>query len=163
MTPPTAFDPAGDRRTLFDALIEARAEHGGKTAIIEDQERRPLSYTDLIRAAFALGRKLEAMTAPGEHVGVLLPTSIGVTATFFALHAIGRVPVMLNFTAGARNGRAACASAGVKRILTSRRFIAQGRLEDLVEDLSTVAEITYLEDVRRDIGPIDKLYAAAAA
>src|SRR3954471_20408301 len=126
MTTPPAFDPREGRRGLFDALLEARRRHGGDRPILEDQDRNPLTYTGLVRASFALGRKLEAITRPGEHVGVLLPTSMGVTATFFALHAIGRVPVMLNFSAGPRNVRVACASAGVKRILTSRRFIAQG-------------------------------------
>ncbi len=153
---------AADRRSLFDALIDARDRHGGNTPIVEDQERRPLGYTALIRAAFALGRPISRMTAPGEHIGVLLPSSLGVVATLFALHAIGRVPVMLNFTAGPRNVRSACASAGVKRILTSRRFVAQGRLEDLIDDLSAHAVITFLEDVRQEIGVSDKAYAAIA-
>jgi acyl-[acyl-carrier-protein]-phospholipid O-acyltransferase/long-chain-fatty-acid--[acyl-carrier-protein] ligase len=158
----TPFDPELGRKTLFGALIEARERHGGKVVVLEDQDRRPLTYTDLIRAAFALGRRLERLTGTGEHVGVLLPTSMGVAVTFFALHARGRVPVMLNFTSGARNVRAACAAAGVKRILTARRFIAQARLEDLVEDLSHIASITYLEDIRAEIGPADKAYAALA-
>ncbi len=158
----TPFDAAAAGHSLFEALIQARERHGGKTTIIEDQDRRPLTYTDMIRAAFALGRRLERLTRPGEHVGVLLPTSMGVAVTFFALHARGRIPVMLNFSAGARNVRSACASAGVKRILTARRFIAQGRLEDLVEDLSHIATITYLEDIRGEIGPADKAYAAIA-
>ena len=61
-----AIDPIAGRRTLFDALIDARERHGGKNPIVEDQERRPLGYTDLIRACFALGRPLGRMTAPGE-------------------------------------------------------------------------------------------------
>jgi acyl-[acyl-carrier-protein]-phospholipid O-acyltransferase / long-chain-fatty-acid--[acyl-carrier-protein] ligase len=153
---------AQGRRTLFDALVDARDAHGGRTRIVEDQDRRPLSYTDLIRAAFALGRRLGRITSPREHVGVLLPTSLGLVVTVFALHATGRIPVMLNFTAGARNVRAACGAAGVRRILSSRRFIAQGRLEDLVEDLSSVADITYLEDIRGQIGALDRAYAALA-
>lgn len=162
LTSPPPFDPAAARRSLFDALIEARERYGGKTVILEDQDRRPLTYTDLIRAAFGLGRRLQRITQPGEQVGVLLPTSLGVAATFFALHAIGRVPVMLNFTAGSRNLRAACEIAGVRRILSARRFVAQGRLEDLVADLSEVATVTYLEDVRREIGAADKGYAVLA-
>ena len=158
----SSFDPNSARRTLFEALIDARERFGGKSVIIEDQDRRPLTYTDFIRAAFALGRRIEKLTQPGERVGVLLPTSMGVAVTFFALHARGRVPVMLNFSAGARNVRSACASAGVQRILTSRRFIAQGRLEDLLEDLSHIATITYLEDIRRQIGASDRAYAALA-
>ena len=160
--PPAGFDPATSRRTLFDALIDARDRYGGKTPIIEDQDRRILSYTDFIRAAFALGRRIAKITTASERVGVLLPTSLGVAVTFFALHAFGRIPVMLNFTAGPRNVLSACRSAGVKRILTSRRFIAQARLEELVESLAAICEITYLEDIRKEIGTADKLFAALA-
>ena len=50
-----------------------------------------------------LGRKFEAFTARGEHVGVLLPNANAVALTFFALQSIGRVPAMLNYTGGANN------------------------------------------------------------
>jgi acyl-[acyl-carrier-protein]-phospholipid O-acyltransferase / long-chain-fatty-acid--[acyl-carrier-protein] ligase len=159
---PLDFVAAQGRRTLFAALVDACDRHGRRTKIIEDPDRRPLSYTDLIRAAFALGRRLGQIASPREHVGVLLPTSVGVVVTVFALHATGRIPVMLNFTAGARNVRFACGAAGVRRILSSRRFIGQGRLEELVEDLSSVADITYLEDIRAQIDALDRAYAALA-
>ncbi len=68
-----AYNPEAGNRALFDALIDARDEHGAGKPILEDQERNPLSYTDLIRAAFAVGRKIAAMTDKGEHVGVMLP------------------------------------------------------------------------------------------
>ena len=70
-----SFDARQTQTTLFDALVEVRQTYGGKKPILEDQERNPLSYTDLIRAAFALGRKIAAFTKPGEHVGVMLPAS----------------------------------------------------------------------------------------
>ncbi len=159
---PRTYDASAGDRSLFDALIDARDKFGGKKPILEDQERRPLSYTDLIRAAFALGRKLSAITTPGEHVAVLLPSSVGVVVTFFALHAIGRVPTMLNFTAGIRNLRTACRVAGVKTILTAHRFIDQAKLDDLIDALSGEHKIVYLEDVRATIGAMDKAYAAAA-
>ena len=88
--PSAGFDPAASRRTLFDALIDARDRHGGKTPIIEDQDRRVLNYTDFIRAAFALGRRIARVTTASERVGLLLPTSLGAAVTFFALHAFGR-------------------------------------------------------------------------
>src|SRR6202012_5032041 len=132
---PRTFDASAGRRSLFEALIDARDKYGAAKPILEDQERRPLSYTDLIRAAFALGRKLSAITASGERVGVLLPSSAGVVVTFFALHAFGRTPTMLNFTAGIRNLKAACKLAGVKTILTAHRFIDQGKLDDLIDAL----------------------------
>ena len=157
------FDVAKSRRPIFDALIEAAHAYGPKKPILEDQERNPLTYTDLIRASFALGRKIAAITAPREKVGVLLPTSAGAVVTFFALHAFGRTPVMLNFTAGLRNLRAAVKLAGVTNVLSSHRFIEQGKLHDVVDALETSCKITYLEDVRVSIGLADRLYALAAS
>jgi acyl-[acyl-carrier-protein]-phospholipid O-acyltransferase/long-chain-fatty-acid--[acyl-carrier-protein] ligase len=93
---------------------------------------------------------------------VLLPSSAAAVVTFFALHAFGRTPTMLNFTAGLRNLRAACELAGVKLVLTSHRFVEQAKLHDVIDALEPLATIAYLEDVRRKIGLVDKLYAAAA-
>ena len=91
------FDPQQAKISLFDALVDARQTFGAKKPILEDQERNPLTYTDLIRAAFALGRKIASFTKPGERVGVMLPASSASVVTFFALHAFGRTPAMLNF------------------------------------------------------------------
>ena len=156
------FNLSRTRRSLFDALLDARARAGGKGAVVEDHDRNPLGYTDLVRASFALGRKLAAITAPGERVGVLLPTGVGFTAVFFALHAIGRVPVMLNYSSGPRNVKGACRAAGVRRVLCARKFVMLGKLEGLVDALEGEVEITWLEDVRASIGPADKAYALAA-
>ena len=159
---PREYDARAGDRAVFDALIDARDRYGAKKLILEDQERNPLSYTDLIRASFALGRKIAGLTGKGERVGVLLPSSAGAVVTFFALHAFGRVPTMLNFTAGIRNLKAACKLAGVKRILTAHRFINQGKLDDLIDALQVDSEIVYLEDVRAKIGLADKAFAALA-
>lgn len=148
--------------SLFDALLAARRKHGGRREIVEDQERRPLTYTGLVRAAFALGRRIVASTAPGERVGVLLPSSMGAVVAFFALQAFGRTPVMLNFSAGAANLLAACRQARVRRVLTSRRFVEQAGLEVVVEALSAVTTIALLEDVRAALSWRDKLYALLA-
>jgi len=162
VTPPV-YNPQDAKQGLFDALLDARNRYGGKKPIIEDLDRRPLSYDDLIRASFALGRRIAGMTEKSEHVGVLLPSSVAVGVTFFALHAFGRVPTMLNFTAGLRNLRAACKSAAVKRVLTARRFIEQAKLHDAVDALiAEGCEVVYLEDVRAKISLADKLFALTA-
>jgi acyl-[acyl-carrier-protein]-phospholipid O-acyltransferase/long-chain-fatty-acid--[acyl-carrier-protein] ligase len=156
------FDSAQTQVSLFDALVAASRRHGVRKPILEDQERNALSYLDLIRAAFALGRKIAGFTKRGERVGVMLPSSVGGVVTFFALHAFARTPTMLNFTAGIRNLKAACELAGVKTVLTSHRFVEQGKLHDLVDALETLTKVVYLEDVRRTVGLADRLYAAAA-
>lgn len=148
-------------QTVFDSLIAARDRFGDKE-ILEDIDRKPLTYTGLIRAAFVLGRKIAAMTELSERVGILLPSSAGVVVTYYGLHAHGRVPVMLNFTSGQANIKAAIHAAGVKKILCAKRFVNQAKLEDLLDELATVAEIVWLDDVRKTIGLPDKLYGLMA-
>lgn len=154
-----SFELARTRVTLFEALLRARDKKGGKTPILEDHERKVLSYDDIIRAAFALGGKIDGLIKRRETAGVLLPTGVGCTVTFFALHAIGRTPAMLNFTAGAMNLRSACEQANVRKILTSRRFIQMAKLESLAAELQKFARLIYLEDVRKTIDFGDKIAA----
>ncbi len=153
------FDRSRARMSVFDALLAASTKRGAAFTVLEDHDRKPLTYGDIIRAAFALGGKLKGITAHKERVGVLLPSSAGAAVTFFALHAAGRTPAMLNFTAGAMNLKAAIRVAGVKTILTSARFLEQANLQDLADDLGTEAKIVRLEDIRKDIGINDKLGA----
>ncbi|MES1197625.1 MAG: AMP-binding protein, partial [Pseudomonadota bacterium] len=157
--PQRPFELARTRVNLFEALLRARNAKGGKTPILEDHERKALSYDDIIRAAFALGGRLRKRTRAKESVGVMLPTGVGCTVTFFALHAIGRIPAMMNFTAGAMNLRAGCQAANVETILTARKFIEIGKLEGLVAELQKFATIVYLEDIREEITIFDKIGA----
>jgi acyl-[acyl-carrier-protein]-phospholipid O-acyltransferase/long-chain-fatty-acid--[acyl-carrier-protein] ligase len=159
----STFEPSRSQTTLFDALLDAARRHGPRKPILEDQERNPLSYTDLVRASFALGRKIAAVTDRGERVALLLPSSSAGVVTFFALHAFGRVPAMLNFTAGLRNLRAAVKLAGVRRVLTSHRFVEQGKLHDMIDALEETCAITYLEDVRKSIGGVDRVLALGSS
>jgi acyl-[acyl-carrier-protein]-phospholipid O-acyltransferase/long-chain-fatty-acid--[acyl-carrier-protein] ligase len=82
---PVAFDPAAARRSVFQALVEARGEHGGDTIALVDGDDRALSYDALIRAGFALGSALKRGTDAGESVGVMLPTGAAGAIAFFAL------------------------------------------------------------------------------
>lgn len=153
------FNLAATRRTLFAALLEAMRTYGPKRMILEDPERNPLTYRRLVLGALLLGRKIGALTAPGEKVGVLLPNVQGVAATFFALTAYGRVPAMLNFTAGIRNLRSACETAEIRTIITAKRFVEQGKLDDVVAALGETRRIVYLEDIRAGLKIWDKVRA----
>jgi acyl-[acyl-carrier-protein]-phospholipid O-acyltransferase/long-chain-fatty-acid--[acyl-carrier-protein] ligase len=147
-------------RTLFEALLDARRIHGGKAMVVEDVKREPLSYDRLITGACALARPLRARTAAGEVVGLLLPNVNGVVAAFFALQLAGRVPGMLNFTAGLSNMRAACTAANIRTIVTARAFVDQAKLGDVIAGLEADGiAILYLEDVAAGIGTGAKLRA----
>lgn len=158
--PTPQLDSSGIHRTLFAALIDARAQFGGKRPIVIDGDERTLTYDEIVKAAFALGHALKKGTEPGEAVGVLLPTGLGSVIAFLALSAYGRVPAMLNFTAGEAGMQVAMTSAKLKRIVTAHAFIRLGKLEPLEAALKPRAELVYLEDVRKSLSLFDKAAAA---
>jgi acyl-[acyl-carrier-protein]-phospholipid O-acyltransferase/long-chain-fatty-acid--[acyl-carrier-protein] ligase len=144
-------------QTLFEGLAHAYRDRDTGKPVIQDALGTSLTYRKLITGAQVLSRKLEQGTAVGENVGVLLPNSAGVAVVFMALQTIGRVPAMLNFSAGASNVQAAMKAAQVRTVLTSKAFIEKGKLDKLVAAIATDARIVYLEDVRAGIGLADRL------
>ena len=104
---PLAYKPQRTRTDVFSALIRASREFGAGKTIVVDGDERELSYKEIIRGAFALGSALKKGTKKGEAVAIMLPTGAGAVIAFYAVSAFGRVPAMLNFTAGSKNLKAA--------------------------------------------------------
>jgi acyl-[acyl-carrier-protein]-phospholipid O-acyltransferase/long-chain-fatty-acid--[acyl-carrier-protein] ligase len=149
--------------TLFQGLLAARETYGGGREILEDVERAPVTYDDLVMRSLVLGRRVAKATRRGEAVGVLLPTSVACATALFAVTAFGRVAAMLNFSTGAENMALGCRAAEVRTVLTSRRFVEMARLGPAVERLSQACRVVYLEDVRAEIGLLDKAFGALAS
>jgi acyl-[acyl-carrier-protein]-phospholipid O-acyltransferase/long-chain-fatty-acid--[acyl-carrier-protein] ligase len=144
------------RRTLFQALLDARQVHGGNHAVIEDIQRKPLSYDRLIAASFALGGDIARTTQRGEYVGLLLPSMTSTVVTFLGLHAHGRVPAMLNYTVGANGMVSACQTAQIRTVVTSRRFIEAAKLGEAARLLATQVNLVYLEDLAASLSLAQK-------
>ena len=144
-------------QTLFQGLAHAYRDRDTGKPVIQDALGTSLTYRKLILGAQVLSRKLEQGTSVGENIGVLLPNSAGVAVVFMALQTIGRVPAMLNFSAGPSNVQAAMKAAQVKTVLTSRAFIEKGKLDKLVSAIASYANVVYLEDIRASIGIAEKI------
>ncbi|MGH6738460.1 MAG: acyl-[ACP]--phospholipid O-acyltransferase [Bradyrhizobium sp.] len=142
--------------TLFEGLAHAYRDRDTGKPIIEDPLGTRLTYRKLILGAQVLSGKLETGTEAGENIGVMLPNSAGVAVVFMALQTIGRVPAMLNFSAGPVNVLAAMKAAQVKTVLTSKAFVEKGKLDKLVTAIAEQARIVYLEDVRATVTLSDK-------
>jgi len=148
-----------DRKTVFEAFLQAVQRNGRSQNILEDIQREPLSYDQLLLRTMLLGNLLSRRTGPDEHVGILLPNTTALAVSFLALQYIGRVPAMLNFTAGANGLLRACNTGNIKRVITARAFVEKAGLEKLVSELSAQVEILFLEDLRGEIGLATKLGA----
>ncbi|WP_229729170.1 acyl-[ACP]--phospholipid O-acyltransferase [Agaricicola taiwanensis] len=146
-------------RSVFDAVVEAAKIHGKGRTAVEDPVTGSLSYRKLLVGARALGLKLGHLAGHGQAVGVMLPNANGAAVAVLALMSSGRVPAMINFTAGATNILASCKGAEIRTIVTSRAFVERGRLQGLIEALRENVEILYLEDVREAVTTTDKLKA----
>ncbi|NIA70008.1 acyl-[ACP]--phospholipid O-acyltransferase [Pelagibius litoralis] len=156
------FETSPREKTLFQGLIDAHSLHG-KRPVLEDIERNPIGYRRIMTGAFALAAQFKAAAPSEKRLGLLLPNANAAVVSFFACHACGKTPAMLNFTAGAAGIRAALAAAEIRTVITSRRFVSLGKLEPLIEEIGQQATILYLEDIRPKIGFLAKLSALTKA
>jgi acyl-[acyl-carrier-protein]-phospholipid O-acyltransferase/long-chain-fatty-acid--[acyl-carrier-protein] ligase len=121
-----------------------------------DSTGQSLTFGRALIGAFALGRVLERRTRGEQNVGTLLPASVGAAVTNIALFLARRTPVNLNFTIGPDALAAAVAQAGIRTILTSRKFLEKANLAE-------VPGMVFLEDLRSEVSAIDKIAAIAHA
>jgi acyl-[acyl-carrier-protein]-phospholipid O-acyltransferase/long-chain-fatty-acid--[acyl-carrier-protein] ligase len=157
------FRTANTDRTVIEAVIEAAHIHGGKWQMIEDPTSGRLTYKRLLQAIRILGAKLMPLAAEGRAIGVLLPTSNGAAVTVLALMSGGRVPAIINFSAGAANVLGACRAAAIDTIITAHAFVEKGRFEKLIAAIEGKLRIVYLEDIRKTVSFSDKLRGALRA
>jgi len=144
-------------QTLFSALLDAAKVHGRGTRLLEDMQQVEESYGQLIKKSLALGRMACKISVQGENLGVLLPNVTNTICLIFGMSAMRRVPAMLNYTAGTSGMQNACIAAGVRTIVTSRKFVDAAKLEPALADLKNI-QIVYLEDLRTQFGLWDKIW-----
>lgn len=142
---------------IFSAIIRASKEFGGKTVAIVDGDGTEVDYKTILRGSFALGSALGKKFKKEETVGIMLPTGVGAVVAFCAVLASGRLPAMLNFTAGSANIKSAMKAGKISKIVTAHKFVELGALEPLIAELEDVSEFIYLEDVRESLGLMDKV------
>jgi acyl-[acyl-carrier-protein]-phospholipid O-acyltransferase/long-chain-fatty-acid--[acyl-carrier-protein] ligase len=151
------FRTTSTDRTMVEAIIQAAEIHGRRRVAVEDPVTGTLSYKRLLVGAAILGAKLMPMAPEGRAIGVMLPNANGAVVTILGLMTAGRVPAMINFTAGAANLLSACRAAQIDTILSSRTFVEKARLGNVVAALEKAVKIVYLEDIRAGITLADKI------
>ncbi|RTL85114.1 MAG: acyl-[ACP]--phospholipid O-acyltransferase [Hyphomicrobiales bacterium] len=145
--------------TIFEAVVHAAEKHGLSRVALEDPLTGMLTYRKILVTTRALAARIAQIGAPGDAVGVMLPNANAAGVAFLATISAGRVPAMINFTAGAANILSGCEAARVTTIVTSKAFIEKGKLDRLAAALSEKVALVYLEDMGARIGLFDKLSA----
>jgi acyl-[acyl-carrier-protein]-phospholipid O-acyltransferase/long-chain-fatty-acid--[acyl-carrier-protein] ligase len=151
------FKTAAIDRTIVEAVIDAAKKHGQNDLAVEDPMSGKLTYRRLLAAAAILGRKLMPLAPERGVVGVMLPNSNAIAVVTLGLMSAGRVPGMINFSAGPATILAASKAAEITTIVTARAFIEKGKLGDLIEAIKEKMAIVYVEDIRATVTLLDRL------
>ncbi|HYH69126.1 MAG TPA: AMP-binding protein [Urbifossiella sp.] len=103
---------------------------------------KTLTGGKLFVGAMCVTRYLRGRVGDAQNVGVWLPTSLGGMLANLGIAFLGRTSVNLNYTAGGGAVASAARQAGLKVVVTSKRFLTRFPLE-LPDDVARI----YLEDV----------------
>lgn len=152
---PAVHFPKGE--TIQEVFLNA-CNRMKKSIACGDDVSGILSYPKLKLAVMVLARKFEAL--PDHYVGVLLPSSVGAYVIILAILMAGKVPVVCNWTAGARSLNFAHDLLGLQTVFSSRRFLE--RVDSL--DLGALEDtIVLMEEFRQSLSFWDKLSGAFLA
>jgi acyl-[acyl-carrier-protein]-phospholipid O-acyltransferase/long-chain-fatty-acid--[acyl-carrier-protein] ligase len=148
------FGPA----TVPAAILEMARQWPGRV-VVQDVSLKELSYRRLLGGAGLLAARWRQW--PGgepSRVGVLLPNVNAMPVALLSLWAAGKVPAILNYSAGPGVLLGCARLAGLKRIITARSFIDHLGLDPAPFKAAGI-EWVFLEDIRAGISGAEKLGA----
>ena len=150
-------------KLLIQSLIEQRKKYGWNYTIVEDAERIPMNYGQLLTRIFVLAKALHQhlhknSITEQKNIALFLPNTRALLVSFFSVQLIDKLPVILNFSLGANVIKHCCHIADIKTIITSKKFIKVAQLDEVIQTLQQSGIIiNYLEDIAESISLTDKL------
>ncbi len=139
--------------TVGDLLLHAARKHPDKPALVFPDQQR--SFSELQEGAMRMASGLWALgVRPGDHVGILLPSSIESAEAFFGVALLGAVSVPINARFRTRELTYLTENADLSVVITSGE-IAEGVdfVARLNESFPTLAEHAEDADLTLDRAP----------
>ena len=114
--------------SLAHAFIRAMRRSPFRMAVMDRSSPR-LTRIQALAGAITLARSLRPAWADQKSVGILLPPSCGAALANFAAALAGRTSVNLNYAVGAASLAPAARQAGLRTVVTDRRFLERAGVE----------------------------------
>jgi len=140
---------SGSRDLLHLRFLETARRRFFSLAMA-DSSGRELTYGKALAGSLVLARWIGRRTGDDRMVGIMLPASVGGVLANLATLMAGKVPVNLNFTAGAEALEVAIRECRIRTVLTSKVFLAKAKL-------ATPPGAVFLEDVMKEITALQRL------
>ena len=153
-----------DKKPLFDTLLEQRRLWGGKHIVAIEPNGTKTNWNRFITLVLVMRKITESLTARDDRIGIMMPNTVATLAMMIGAQRADREPAMINYSMGVRSLKDACRIASVGVIVTSRRFVEEGKFQPLVDALSGEGvAIKYIEDLVSAMPAVQKLSCAVAA
>jgi len=136
-------DATEHRKTFADRLdrrLVPVARRNWSRLAMADSTGRELTYGRILAGSLLMARWMRRELPDEERIGVLLPASVAGALVNVAATMAGRVPVNLNFTAGAEAMASAVQQCGIRTVISSRAFLAKAKIE-------TCEGMAFVEDI----------------
>lgn len=146
-----------DYRPLHHAFIRRARRHPFEFAMWDPLRGRVRRFMALV-GTIAVGGALRDTWRDSERVGILLPPSNAAALTNLAATIAGRATVNLNYTAGNAALESAIRQAGIRSVITARKFLQKTKLR-LPDDIEPI----WIEDVVKGISRGERLRALRVA
>ncbi|MDD3049817.1 MAG: AMP-binding protein [Candidatus Cloacimonetes bacterium] len=138
---------------LHQQFIRTAKTNKTRIAVYDQATGKDLTYNKMLIASIILARKFSAYRE--HYVGVMVPTSAGCMLTMLAILMNGKVPVMINYSTGAReNALYAQDKCSFRTIITSKKLIEKLGIDP-------IRGMVFIEDIMKEVTIKDKLSAAS--
>jgi acyl-[acyl-carrier-protein]-phospholipid O-acyltransferase/long-chain-fatty-acid--[acyl-carrier-protein] ligase len=145
------------RLSLGETFIKSARKYWAKPCLSDTMGKR-LSFGKTLIASVALADKLKMRTVGQQNVGIFLPSSVAGALANLATALLNKTAVNLSYTASIEDRAYMIETAGIKTVLTSRKF-----LEKLNLDRKTLACAIFVEDIANSVTPAQKRRALLRA
>jgi acyl-[acyl-carrier-protein]-phospholipid O-acyltransferase/long-chain-fatty-acid--[acyl-carrier-protein] ligase len=137
------------RGHLADACLRGLLKHPSDIAVVDGMDGSSLTRDKLLAAGLALAQFIRR-EIPEQRIGIVLPASKGAVVANLGVILAGKIPVNLNFTAGAPAIVSSLRTAGIRSCLTA------GAVRGRLKDFPWPERVLLLEEI------VPKLKASAA-